>query len=105
MKWNAIVRAVEEQNHSLPFILKISRPEMMQGNTVVIRFQYAFHRDKIIKDPRNRKMLEDAMRQVLGVEGLSVEGVVGEDTAVAEERSQDIVGNVLKTFGGAVIEA
>ena len=104
MKWNAIVRAVEEVNHSLPFILKISRPEMIQGNTVIIRFQYAFHRDKIITDPRNRKTLETAMRQVLGTEALSVDGIIGEDAAVAEERSQDIVGNILKAFGGSVVE-
>lgn len=105
MKWAAIVRAVDEVNHSLPFILKISRPEMIQGQTVVIRFQYGFHRDKIITDPRNRKIVEEAVRKVMANDTLLLDGIVGEDAAVAEERSQDIVGNILKAFGGSVVES
>lgn len=105
MKWAAIVRAVDEINHSLPFILKISRPESIQGNTIVIRFQYGFHRDKIITDPRNRKIVEEAIRSVMANDTLLLDGIVGEDAAVAEERSQDIVGNILKAFGGSVVES
>jgi len=105
MKWAAITRAVDEINHSLPFILKISKPEMIQGNTIVIRFQYGFHRDKIISDPRNRKTVEDAVRLVMENETLNIDGIVGEDVAAAEERSQDIVGNILKAFGGSVVES
>ncbi|MCE9586348.1 DNA polymerase III subunit gamma/tau [Candidatus Uhrbacteria bacterium] len=105
MKWAAIIRAVDEINHSLPFILKISKPEMIQGSTVVIRFQYGFHRDKIISDPRNRKTVEDAVRLVMVNDTLNIDGIVGEDVAAAEERSQDIVGNILKAFGGSVVES
>jgi DNA polymerase-3 subunit gamma/tau len=105
MKWAAIIRAVDEINHSLPFILKISKPEMIQGNTVVIRFQYGFHRDKIIADPRNRKTVEEAVRKVMANDTLLIDGIIGEDTAVAEQRSQDIVGNILKAFGGSVVES
>jgi DNA polymerase-3 subunit gamma/tau len=105
MKWSAIIRAVDEKNHSLPFILKISKPELIQGNTVVIRFQYGFHRDKIINDPRNRKTVEEAVRQIMQNETLLIDGIVGEDAAVAEQRSQDIVGNILKAFGGSVVES
>jgi len=105
MKWSAIIRAVDEVNHSLPFILKISKPERVQGNVIIIRFQYGFHRDKIIADPRNRKILEDAMRHVLDLTSLSVDGIVGEDAAGAESRSTDIVGNILKAFGGTVVES
>lgn len=105
MKWAAIIRAIDEKNHSLPFILKISKPESIQGNTIIIRFQYGFHRDKIIADPRNRKIVEEAVRQVLGHETLIVDGIVGEDSAAAEARSSDIVGNILKAFGGSVVES
>ncbi len=105
MKWPAVIRAVDEINHALPFILKISKPEMMQGNTVIIRFQYGFHRDKIISDPRNRKTVEDAVRQILANDTLLIDGIVGEDAIVTEQRSQDIVGNILKAFGGSVVES
>lgn len=104
MKWQAIIRAVDEVNHSLPFILKISRPESVRGSAVVVRFQYPFHLDKIVSDPRNRKTVEEALSKVLG-QPLQVEGVVGEDAGRAEERSQDIVSNILQAFGGSVVES
>lgn len=104
MKWSAIIRAIDEKNHSLPFILKISQPHEVQGKTLVIRFQYAFHRDKIITDIKNRRIVEECARAVLQAPTLVVEGIVGEDAARAEERSSDMVSNILKAFGGQVVE-
>ncbi len=104
IKWSAIIRAIDEKNHSLPFILKISQPHEVQGKTLVIRFQYAFHRDKIITDIKNRRIVEECARAVLQVPTLVVEGIVGEDAARAEERSSDMVSNILKAFGGQVVE-
>lgn len=104
-KWQAVIRAVDEKNHSLPFILKISRPESVQGETVVIRFQYGFHRDKLLGEMKNKKTLEEAMCAVLGLQTLDVQGIVGEDVGNAEVRSQDIVSNILKAFGGSVVES
>jgi DNA polymerase-3 subunit gamma/tau len=104
MKWQAVIRAVDEVNHSLPFILKISRPEAIRGTAVVVRFQYPFHLDKIVSDPRNRKTVEEAMTKVFG-QPLQLEGVVGEDAGRGEQRSQDIVSNILKAFGGSVVES
>lgn len=103
-KWNAMIRAVEEKNHSLPFILKISRPEYVDGETVYIRFQYSFHRDKVIADLKNRRIVEEALRETLQMPTLKVEGMIGEDQSTPEAHSQDTVSNVLKAFGGSVVE-
>jgi DNA polymerase-3 subunit gamma/tau len=103
-KWNAIIRAVDEKNHSLPFILKISQPEAVNGETLLLRFQYPFHRDKILDDVKNKRVLEEAARAVLGCPSLLVDGVVGEDPVRAEARSSDMVSNILKAFGGQVVE-
>lgn len=105
MKWNTIIRAVNEQNHSLPFVLKISQPESVQGKTIVIRFQYPFHRDKIVNDVRHRRIVEACLNQVMETEGLVIEGVVGEDPERATERNQDAVSNILRAFGGSVVES
>ena len=104
-KWQAVIRAVDEKNHSLPFILKISKPEAVQGETVIIRFQYGFHRDKLIGEMKNKKTLEEAMQTVFGIQSLEVQGVVGEDAGAAEKRSDDVVSNILKAFGGSVVES
>ncbi|HEU0050995.1 MAG TPA: DNA polymerase III subunit gamma/tau [Patescibacteria group bacterium] len=103
-KWNQVVSYVEEKNHSLPFILKISRPEEVRGTVVVIRFQYAFHRDKILNDLKNRRLVEECLRTVLGNPACTIEGVVREDTDQKQERSQDIVHNIISAFGGTVID-
>lgn len=103
-KWNTIIRTVEEKNHSLPFILKISRPEMVQEKTIFIRFQYSFHRDKVISDLKNRRLLEEAIFEVLQIPGLKIDGLIGEEVQEGEQRSQDMVANVLKAFGGNMVE-
>lgn len=103
-KWQSIIRAVDEKNHSLPFILKISRVEEVRGNVVVLRFQYPFHRDKIIGDIKHRRIVEECARAVLGCEALTIDGIVGEDSEVQEQRKEDMVSNILKAFGGQVVE-
>ncbi len=103
MQWHTIVGKIEEKNHSLPFILKLSRPESLNGSTLVIRFQYPFHRDKIITDMKHRRLLEETIQEHLG-HHLAVEGVIGEEHKEAEARSGDMVNSILKAFGGQVVE-
>lgn len=102
-KWNAIISTVDIQNHSLPFILKISRPEQVEGNTITIRFQYPFHYDKIITDGRHRKVVEEALKTVLG-QTFQVAGTVGEEQGQDGQKKSDMVSNILKAFGGNVVE-
>ncbi len=105
--WNAFIRAVEEQNHSLPFILKISKPERVDGSVLVIRFPYPFHRDKVIGDSKHLRLVEACAQQVFGVPDLHLDGIVlgPEEAAAPEHSSQDVVGNLLKAFGGSVVDA
>lgn len=103
-KWNAIIRVIEEKNHSLPFILKICRPEAVRGHVIIIRFQYPFHRDKIISDGKHRRIVEEGIREVLQSSTLTIDGIVGEDQERQEQRSSDMVSNILKAFGGSVMD-
>ena len=103
-KWSTLVRVVGEKNHSLPFILKICRPEEVRGQTLVIRFQYVFHRDKLLGEPKHRRMLEEGLQEVLGCGPIQLDGIVGEDEGRAAARSQDVVSNILQAFGGSVVE-
>jgi hypothetical protein len=103
-KWNAFIRAVDEKNHSLPFILKICHAEETRGSTLVIRFQYPFHRDKVLTDTKHRRVVEECAREIFGVKDLMLEGIIGEDAERKEVRSTDMVTNILKAFGGSVVE-
>jgi len=102
-KWNALIRAVDEKNHSLPFILKISQPIEVRGNVLVIGFQYPFHRDKVLNDLKNRRLVEESLRAVLEIPNAMIDGVVGQE-AEKQEVSRDVVTNILKAFGGSVVE-
>ncbi|MBM3205058.1 DNA polymerase III subunit gamma/tau [Candidatus Uhrbacteria bacterium] len=106
-KWPALIRAVDEKNHSLPFILKIARPEAVEGDKIVIRFQYPFHRDKIVTDVKHRRIVEECLAQVYGTP-CSIEGIVGDpstSSGQSQERSQDMVSNILNAFGGSIVES
>ncbi len=104
--WSAFIRAVEAHNHSLPFILKISKPERVDGSVLVIRFPYAFHRDKILEDPKNRKLVTDCAREAFQAPTLSLDGIVAADES-SEQTSgpQDVAGSLMQAFGGSVVES
>jgi DNA polymerase-3 subunit gamma/tau len=103
-KWQGFVKTIGESSPSLTFVLKTSRPLSVEGSILTIRFQYPFHKDKILSDLKNRRTVEDTLNATLGTTGVRVEGVVGEDADVAEQRSADMVSNILKAFGGNVVE-
>lgn len=103
-KWPGFVTTMSETSPSLAFVLKTCRPIETNGETVTLRFQYAFHRDKILTDIKNRRIVETTFATTLNVPLVRIEGVVGEDADKAEQRSVDMVSNILKAFGGQVVE-
>ncbi len=104
-KWQALIRLVDEKSPSLTFVLKISKPIEVRGLVIVIRFQYAFHRDKVSEDVKARRIVEECLSEVHGVPGLRIEGVVGLETELPKEgQSRDMVTNILKAFEGQFVE-
>lgn len=104
-QWQEIIRLVDEKNHSLPFILKTSSPYSVEGNNVIIKFQYAFHRDRLIGDGKNRGIIQEAARKALNNDQIMIEGIVAAEAAAAPGGAPDMVGNILQAFGGSVVES
>lgn len=105
LKWREIIRLVEVENRALPFVLKVAKPEAVQGAKIIIRFQYPFHREKIVEDLKSKRIVENALRQALGNDTLLVDGVIGDTLGTADrQETKDIVTNVLNAFGGTVVE-
>lgn len=63
-KWERCCAHVAERNVALPLILRNATPVRIDGNTVTIGCAYAFHADAL-KEPKSRKLLEDAILDVL----------------------------------------
>ncbi len=104
-KWPAFMRLMDEKSKSLTFVMKITHPSAVHGSTVVISFQYAYHREKIVADTKAKHLVESCLREVLGVD-VVIDGVVETESDESREaRSQDIVSNILKAFGGQIVDA
>ncbi len=104
-KWSEILRAIEAKSHSLTFIMKLARPVSWDNKLLMLEFQYPFHRDKIIDELKTRHLVEDCVRAVTGQPELRIDGVVAAskvDSAVVP--NSDVVSNIVKAFGGHIIE-
>lgn len=102
--WRRIIEQISEKNPSLRFILQITKPESVRGNTLFLCFQYPFHRDKILKTTHIKQMIEQIIEGVVGVK-LFIEGTIESEKGEKEASKKDMVDNVLEAFGGSVIES
>ena len=128
-KWNEVLVRIKKHNHSLSFILRVCEPKDVRGNKVCLAFKYRFHKDRIgeaaIK-PLVEKALNDVYGAPLTIEaivdesleinsnnGVNGSGSVGDsqsDSDVSAQHSEkekkdddNLVDNLLKTFGGKVV--
>ncbi len=105
--WNQIISEVEKENRSIPFILKICRPESINGSVLFLKFEYSFHREKLIEELKTKRIVEQAIRNVMNCGDIIIDGIMGGDIKNGDSLSsapKDIVTKVLNTFGGQVVE-
>lgn len=106
--WNIIIKEVEKENHSIPFILKTCTPDRIERTTIFIRFQYAFHKEKLLEDLKTKRLVECAIRSVMKDDAILIDGYhapADEGESVTLERApMDVVSKVLNAFGGQVVE-
>jgi DNA polymerase III subunit gamma/tau len=104
-KWPAFLRLMDEKSKSLTFVLQITQPESVENDVVTLRFQYPFHRDKILNDPKTRHLIESTLSDAVGIPKLRCEGIVTQEGEAAKEaRAQDTVSSIMRAFGGQLVE-
>ncbi|MFA4955206.1 MAG: DNA polymerase III subunit gamma/tau [Patescibacteria group bacterium] len=103
-KWPALIRLIDQKSPSLTFILKISQPIAIEGEVVTVRFQYSFHREKIIEDIKIKRLVEECLREAVGDSRLRLEGIIGKADEPLESSGKDAVSTILNAFGGQVVE-
>jgi len=97
--WGQVVNQLRDLNHSLSFILSIARPKLINGNELVVSFQYKLHMERVM-DKKVRDSVEQVLFKVFNCD-LRIKGVVEDDNRKAKN---DLLSNVLNTFGGQVVE-
>ncbi len=128
-KWSEVLVKIKKHNHSLSFILRVCRPRDVKGNQVCLAFKYKFHKDRI-GEAAIRPLVEKVLNEVYGAP-LSIEAIVDENleidngngmnnlSSVADKKNEpavpgaelkkekkdddNLVDNLLKTFGGKVM--
>ncbi|MDD5726580.1 MAG: DNA polymerase III subunit gamma/tau [Patescibacteria group bacterium] len=103
LMWPKALEALEN-NKSLLFILKLCKPIDIQDQTLALHFQYPYHRQTIIDNPKNKMIVEDALRKILGVQALTIKESTAE--VQADEKPEvklDTVSKLLDAFGGQVV--
>lgn len=104
-KWPAFLRLMDEKSKSLTFVLKITHPIAVNGDEVTLEFAYPFHRDKVLKDVKTRRMVEETFAQAVGLPLVRLTGIVGNTSQENQEsRERDVVSSILRVIGGQVVE-
>jgi DNA polymerase-3 subunit gamma/tau len=133
-RWHEVLAKVKKHNHSLVFILRACQPKSVAGNTITLVFKYKFHKERIKEtNIKNmvESVLREVYGKPLSIEAdidekldIGVNGNNGYSEPEAEESAKGdepegqaqesvekqggeknpMVDNLLKTFGGRVVE-
>ena len=111
-KWNDFLNLVKKHNHSLAFILRVSKPIDFVSNKLKLGVKYKIHQEKI-NEKKVHKLLEKLLSEVSG-EKVKVECVLdtskeNEDQKKGEtkEKKDDktgITSKIINVFGGKIVE-
>lgn len=66
-RWREVVALVKDSNASVASVLRISPPQLVDGNALVLSTTYKFHKDRL-EAQKNRQLVEGALFELFGVQ-------------------------------------
>ncbi len=101
--WAQLMKLISERNHSLTYVLGVSRPLEITGQNVLkLGVKYKYLKDRI-ENVQNKLALEKCLLELLGTR-VYVEASVSDVEIENPIESESFVDDVLQTFGGKVVE-
>ena len=102
--WNKFLKKLED-NKALETILKLCQPMEVQGNEVLLRFQYPFHQKKIIQDHKNKEIVDRLLNESLNKNGLIFGTYINKSQSeeLAEKPFVQTASKIMEAFGGQII--
>ncbi len=97
-KWKMVIKALETLSPSLRFMLQSATVESLEGNTLSLQVEFAFHADKLM-ETENKKLLLTALKQTYGLD-------LDFNISVKAEKSVTIdpeIHELATAFGGSVV--
>lgn len=103
-RWPEFLKKLKPLNHSLSFVLQSCSIDGVDGKKICLSFKYKFHKDRL-DSPEIKKIIEGVLKDVYKND-LSIEALVNESMEIKKDNNKDsgeVVDNLLKTFGGQII--
>ncbi len=118
-KWPEFLVKIKKYNHSLSFVLQNCQPQEVRDNCLCLIFKYKFHQDRI-NDATIKNIIETTLAEVF-TSALTVRSVIDENLEIRREeklvsempvsapvaeietKNGGLISDLLKTFGGEVI--
>lgn len=103
-RWAEFITKLKPHNHSLSFILQSCKISGLQDQKIFLSFKYKFHKDRL-DSPDMKKIVEEVLREVFSSD-LKVESTIDENLEINNNKNNannEVIDNLLKTFGGQVI--
>lgn len=116
-KWHEVLAKIKKYNHSLSFVLRVCQPRELTGSELRLAFKYKFHKDRI-NNPGIKALVEKVLAEVYGgylavlpvidetLEFGDNEAAPGDNNPPengAENGDGNMINNLLKTFGGKIV--
>lgn len=103
--WEAVLKAVKPQNHSVEALLRSARPLRVEGKAVVVEVFYEFHKGRL-ETAKCRQIVESSLQKVLHNDQIGVDYILGkrqEKKQQSTPKTQDdseLVKTAEAIFGG-----
>lgn len=81
-QWPKILETVASSNPSVAFLLKTAEPCDIVDGTLTLAFPYRFHSEQAM-DPRNKRLIEEALRDTVGIRMVLAAKVAKRETSDA----------------------
>lgn len=123
-KWPEFLVKIKKYNHSLSFVLQNCQPQQVKDGELCLTFKYKFHQDRV-NNSAIKEIVENTLAEVFGG-SLSINSSVDENLELVKEtnhpeeasgdkkeeasvkssqkeKPQGLMSDLLKTFGGEII--
>ena len=103
-RWSEFITKLKPHNHSLFSVLQACKINDVLGEVVCLSFKYKFHKDRL-DNPEMKRIVEEVLCDVFQTD-LKVQAIVDENLEINNNKNNannEVIDNLLKTFGGQVI--
>lgn len=101
-QWPEFLTRLKPHNHSLSFVMQSCQIKDVNDNTILLAFKYKFHKDRL-DSPDINKIVKSVLFDVFKTD-LKIKALVDESLEINNKNdNNEIIDDLLKTFGGEVI--